>query len=358
MYPALTVLQELEDEIEAILWVGGEEGMEAELVKRQGVPFTGIPAAGVHGVGLRALPGNLVKLARGTLASRRILRAFRPDVLFFTGGYVAVPMAVMAIPLNSLLYVPDIEPGLALRTLARYSDCIAVTTSESRQYFSKTKRIEVTGYPTRPDFDQWTREKGRAALNLQADRPVLLVFGGSKGSRSINQAVAGILPTLLEKYQVIHVSGSLDWAEVQQKKANLPENLGENYHVYAYLHEEMGAAFAAADLAVCRAGASTLGELPYFGLPAILVPYPYAWRYQKVNADYLVRQGAARLLENADLGEKLLPLIDELLGDPGRLGEMRAAMHALSRPGAARHIASLLVELAANAPQKGRLTTW
>lgn len=332
--------------------------MEAELVKRQNIPFSGIPAAGVHGVGPRALPGNLVKLSRGTLASRRILREFRPDVLFFTGGYVAVPMAVMAVPLNSLLYVPDIEPGLALKTLARYSDCIAVTAPDSRHFFSPRKRVVVTGYPTRPGLSDWTREHAYEVLGLVDSFPVVLVYGGSKGARSINRAVLGLLVQLLELSQVVHITGSGEWPEVEAACQQLPSNLAERYHPYPYLHDEIGAAFATADLAVCRAGASTLGELPLFGLPAILVPYPFAWRYQRVNADYMVRNGAARVIENDQLPRLLFSQVADLLAHPTQLGQMAAAMRALSRPGAANEIAGLLLELADRAPQKGRLTTW
>ena len=114
VYPALSVLQALKNDAQPVLWVGGEGGMEADLVTRSGVPFTAIPAAGVHGVGLRTLPGNLLRLARGTLAARRILAEFRPDVLLFTGGYVAAPMAFAGRHIPSLVYCPDIEPGLAL----------------------------------------------------------------------------------------------------------------------------------------------------------------------------------------------------------------------------------------------------
>lgn len=357
MYPALTVLQALGREVDPVLWVGGEGGMEEELVTRQSVPFTGIPAAGVHGVGLRALPGNLLRLARGTFASRRILRNFRPDVILFTGGYVAVPLAVMAIPRNSLLYVPDIEPGLALKTLARFSDQIAVTAAESKAFFSTHKKVIETGYPIRPELTQWTGEKGREKLGLTDDLPVLLVYGGSKGARSINRALLAGLPELLTKVQIIHLSGLLDWAEVEEAAHQLPDPLRANYHPYPYLHEEMGAAFASANLVVCRAGASTLGELPYFGLPAILVPYPYAWRYQRVNADYLANHQAARILEDRELAERLVPEITACFKDPQALRAMSAAMRSLARPNAAQDIAAALRDLSADS-QNRRLTTW
>jgi len=321
--------------------------MEAELVTRLNIPFTGIPAAGVHGVGLRSLPGNLLRLMRGTLASRRILKDFRPDVLLFTGGYVAVPMALAARRYPSLLYVPDIEPGLALKVLARFADCIALTAEDSKAYFSKAKKLVVSGYPTRPEFAAWTRESGRKAIGLNDNLPVLLVFGGSKGARSINRALISALPDLLPHTQIVHISGQLDWNEVDSARQNLTPELLANYHLYAYLHEEMGAALASADLAVSRAGASSLGEYPLFGLPAILVPYPHAWRYQKVNADYLAKHGAAQIIEDGQLPSVLTATVLALLQDVQKLDSMRRAMRSMAKPEAASTIASLLRDLAA-----------
>ncbi len=328
------------------LWVGAKGGMESGLVERAGIPFQSIPASGIHGVGLKALPGNLARLAAGALASRRILRQFKPDVLFFTGGYVAVPMALAGRKVPSLLYVPDIEPGLALKTLARFAGRIAITAEESRRYFKRPERLHLTGYPTRSELARWDRSSGRRKLGLADDVPVLLVSGGSKGARSINTPVLVNLPALLELAQMVHITGELDWEAVQEGARRLPQRLAARYHAYPYLHEEMGAALAAADLAVSRAGASTLGEYPLFGLPAVLVPYPYAWRYQKVNADYLVRRGAAVMIENEALADRLLPVVSDLLADPGRLAAMRAAMGRLSHPRAAAEIGQLLVDLA------------
>jgi len=320
--------------------------MEARLVERAGVPFKAIPAAGLHGVGLKALPGNLLRLTRGLFASRRILRKFKPDVLFFTGGFVAVPMALAGSRLPALLYVPDIEPGLALKTLSRFAKRIAVTTEDSFPYFKHRERLVLTGYPTRPDLSAWTRQEACRALNLTGETPVLLILGGSKGARSINNAVLAILPALLERTQVIHITGELDWNKVEMVQKGLTESQAARYHAFTYLHEEMGAALVAADLVVSRAGASTLGEYPLFGLPAVLVPYPYAWRYQKVNADYLTRHGAAVLLEDAQLMEKLLPTVNDLLKNLNQLASMRNAMQSLSHPQAADEISSQLLALA------------
>lgn len=348
MYPALSVLQALtiETPCEAVLWVGGEGGMEAGLVQRAGVPFAAIPAAPVAGVNPLRLPANLWKTLRGVRAAGRLLSSFKPDVLFFTGGFVGVPMAIAARMrrLPTVLYLPDIEPGMALKFQARFANRIALTNENSRGYFPRTaeKRLVVTGYPVRPDLSRWTRAEARRKLNLTDDKPVLLVFGGSKGARSINRALLAGLAELLEITQVVHISGELDWPEVQAAAGNLPAHLSNYYHAYPYLHEEMGAALAAANLVVSRAGAYSLGECPLFGLPAVLVPYPYAWRYQKVNADYLVQHGGALMLRDENLAMQLLPILKELLPDTARLEKMGRAMRALAHPQAAQTIAALL----------------
>lgn len=353
MYPALSVLQALGSKVD-VLWVGSEGGMEADLIARHNVPFKSIPAAGVHGVGLLSLPGNLIKLARGYFQSKRILNEFKPDVLLFTGGYVAVPMALAATKLNSVLYVPDIEPGLALRSLARFSDVIAITAEESRKFFDPKKRIEITGYPIRTDLGRRTKMAALKELNLSNDLPVILIIGGSKGAHLINQAVLPQLPALLNKAQVIHLTGQADLSEAQQVKNFLAPQLANRYHPYPYLHNEIGAAFACADLAISRAGASTLGELPMFGLPAILVPYPFAWRYQRVNAEYLASHQAVEIIENDVLEAKLIPAVDRLISDPARLAKMSAAMKALAEPLAAKNIAALLLELGQPNERRGQ----
>ncbi len=162
---------------------------------------------------------------------------------------------------------------------------------------------------------------------MTEESPVLLVSGGSKGARSINNAVLANLPALVEMAQVIHITGELDWPVVEAKMKELTTDAICPLPAFPYLHEEMGAALAAADLALSRAGASTLGEYPLFGLPAILVPYPHAWRYQKVNADYLVQHGAAVMLEDAKLSDQLLPTVNDLLESSSEIG-CHASRHA------------------------------
>jgi UDP-N-acetylglucosamine--N-acetylmuramyl-(pentapeptide) pyrophosphoryl-undecaprenol N-acetylglucosamine transferase len=158
-------------------------------------------------------------------------------------------------------------------------------------------------------------------------------------------AVWNHLLALVAKFDVIHISGEMDGQNAKLMREQLPAELAVRYHVITYLHE-MGAALASADLVVSRAGASTLGEYPLFGLPAILVPYPYAWRYQKVNADYLTRRGAAIMVEDHRLNNELPVTLNILLENPNKLKAMRAAMFELSHPRAAEKIASALIQLA------------
>ncbi len=345
MYPALSILQAIGNRASEVLWVGGEGGMEADLVASKGIPFKAVPAAGVHGVGMTKLPGNVVKLIKGIAASKRILRDFQPDVLLFTGGFVAVPMALAGIRWNSLLYVPDVEPGLALKALAFFSDRIALTTEESKVFFRDEKKLVVTGYPTRNNFYKLNKEDARKQFNLVPGLPVLLVIGGSKGAHLLNQAVLPNLTDLLRDFQVLHLTGDADWQICQDLKTNLPANLGQNYHPYAYLHDEINAAFSAADLAISRAGASILGELPMMGLPAILVPYPFAWRYQKVNADHLVKYGAAIVITNAELEKTLVPTVRQLFSDPSKMSFLSQAMSGLATPQASAQLADLVCDL-------------
>lgn len=345
MYPALAVHSALVSKVSDVdvLWVGSQGGMEEALVKRQGIAFQSIPAAGVHGVKFATMPRNLLMLGRGILAARLLLREFNPDVLLFTGGYVAVPVALAGRSIPILLYVPDIEPGIALKSLARLSDVIAVTTNQSQKYFKK--RVFETGYPLRADLALWDRQTAHRHLSISSGLPVLLVFGGSQGAHSINMAVSHHLQALLHKFEIIHLAGETDWQTVKAEHEQLPLELAARYHALPYLHE-MGAALSAADLVVSRAGASCLGEFPLFGLPAILVPYPHAWRYQKVNADYLTRRGAAVTLEDHRLNEDLLVTLNVLMENPNKLKAMRAAMFELSHPRAADKIASILMMLA------------
>ncbi len=339
------------------LFVGGETGMEHELVTREGVKFIGIQAGGLHGLGVAQKVRNTLRLFSGFVSAMRIIGQYRPDAVLLTGGFVGVPVSLAAwlhrVP--SVVFLPDVEPGLALKVMARFASKIATTTEASAAYVAAAKHV-VTGYPVREVFRSITRQSGRAKFGI-ADHPdqnVLLFFGGSKGARSINRAASAGMAQLLDHAIVIHVTGSGDWDEVRQAREKLSAEQQARYLAFPYLHEEMASAMAAADLVICRSGASSLGELPVLGLPAVLVPYPHAWRYQKVNAEYLVGRKAAVMLEDAQLSQPdrgLVATVAALLSDTVKLRDMRHAMQKLGHQDGAAKIADVLCSVANKAPR-------
>lgn len=353
VFPALAVLQTLENKAEDILWVGSRSGMEEILLAQYQLPFKAISAASIHGIDILHLPKNSLQLFKGWQESKAIIRDFKPHVIFFTGGYLGIPMATAAHNIPSVVFIPDIEPGLALKIIMRSASSVAVSTDLSLPYIPKKKKVKVTGYPLRKEIKKWNRKKSRAHFNIPMRSKVLLVFGGSKGARSINQAIMSILEKLVDEMHVIHITGVDNWKDVQTIIESNSELESPHYHVFPFLHDNMGAALAAADLAVCRAGASTIGELPYFGLPAIMVPYPYAWLYQHQNAEYLVNKGGAEIIEDKNLPVELYKKIIDIISDGQKLEEMRKNMQKLAVVDAEQSIASLLLEAGQNT-QGGR----
>lgn len=323
--------------------------MEADLVPKAGLSFKAIPAAGLHGVGLSRLPGNAMRLLQGYFAARPMVREFSPDVVLLTGGYVGVPVALAASGIPKVSYVPDLEPALALRWINRMVDAIAVTAEQTRPHLPRGRKVVVSGYPTRPELHGLAKAEARRRLGLAAEEPVTLVFGGSRGARSINEALWTILPDLLGWTQVLHITGDLDWPRTANMTKLHAAELLKNYHPYAFIDRKMGLALASADLAISRAGAAVMGEFPLFGLPAVLVPYPHAWRYQRTNAEYLSAHGAAVLLRDEQLGDRLLPTIQQLLNDRTNLEEMALAAKELASPNAANVLADLVLETAGRA---------
>lgn len=353
IYPALAAVTELKAlgiGDEALLWIGTKGEMEETLVSRAGLRLETISGGPIVGVPLATRAKNAMKLARGYAAASTHLRQFRPDVMFMTGGYVAAPVALAArrrgVPI--VIYLPDVEPGSSIRFVVPMAQRIACTTDGSRAFVPVDKMV-VTGYPVRAEIRaarSQSRKDALAAFDLIPGRPTLFVFGGSRGARNINRALMTALPDLLTETQIIHVSGTLTWPEVEANAATLPAGLRNYYRPYPYLHSEMGAAFRAADLVLARAGASMLGECPAFGLPAILVPLTFAWRYQKINADYLANHGAAVQLTDETLAEELLPTVRNLLFDRERLAKMAAAAAALDKPDAAADLARVILSVA------------
>lgn len=349
MYPALAAAEailSLYPDAE-LSFVGTVGGFERSLIQRSTVPFMThdeVRAGPIHGVNPARLVASSVKLLVGVIQAFRLLRRRRPQVVLSTGGWVGLPVALAAwiIRIPMVVFLPDIEPGLTIKVLRRFAVKVAISVPESARFFRAGQTI-VTGYPLRSALRKSTRKKGMDRFNLDPERKTLLVFGGSRGSRAINLGLEEILPTLLDDgVQVIHLTGTLDWERSQEQTRELNER--QHYHAMPYC-EEIGLAFAVADLVVCRAGASILGEFPYFGLPAILVPLAYSWHYQQVNADYLAERGAAVHLGEDAFGRELLPIIRRILTDPEKLQQMRSEVSRLKQPEAERKLAQVLVEL-------------
>ncbi len=350
VYPALTISEALERELPPaetleLLYLGSSGGAEAELVQRAGTPFWPISSAPIRGRRPWEMAGNTVKLGRGTLQARTALRSFAPQVVLSTGGYASFPVALAArsrkIPLA--VYLPDLYPGWAVRSIARLAQRVAVSADESLERLPDGKGV-LTGYPVREGFWRANRVDGRQRLGLDSEEKVLFVAGASQGAHTINLVIAGQLRGLLELCEVIHLCGNADEPWLMGLRDDLPEALRNRYHLFGYMHDDIPWAMAAADLALCRSGASVLGELPAVGLPSILVPYPYAGGHQRVNARYLANHGAAVVLEEREL-TSMLPLVGQLLHDEARLRSMSESARGLARPDAAARIARLLLEL-------------
>jgi UDP-N-acetylglucosamine--N-acetylmuramyl-(pentapeptide) pyrophosphoryl-undecaprenol N-acetylglucosamine transferase len=335
-----------------VLWIGSRGGVEEQLAKRAGLEFVGLRAGGLRGKQLWTMISNATRIFGSVEPARAVLARFRPDVVFATGGYACVSVTLAArfrrVPV--VIYLPDIVPGLAIRFLSRFATRISVTSEESYHYFRRDK-VTVTGYPVRPETFTTDRNQARQALGLAAGEPTVLVFGGSRGARSINRAVVAGLGRLLPVCQLVHVSGRLDADWVAGVAKGLPEAMRARYRHFAFLHE-MPLALVAADLAVSRAGAATLGEFPAAGLPAVLVPYPYSGQHQLPNAEYMERNGAAVIVRDGELEGRLVPTILGLLENKEAMASMRESAKAMARDDAAEAIAEQLWQAARHDVQR------
>ena len=353
IYPALAAVAELEAQgldREQVLWIGTSGEMEEKLIPATGIHLEMIRGGAIVGVSPRESIPNAARLTWSIGTGVRLIREFKPDVMFMTGGYMAPPIAIAAwlqgVPIG--IYLPDIEPGASIKFTLPMAQKIAATTDGSEAYVPAEKLV-VTGYPVRNEIRaalRLTKEQALAQFDLAPGRQTLFVFGGSRGAQNINRALMAILPELLKNYQVIHISGTFTWPEVEGNLKSLTAEQRNWYRPFAYLHKRMGAAFRSADLVVARAGASMLGEAPAFGLPSVLVPLTFAWRYQKVNADYLTERGAAEQLTDETIHEKLLQVVSRILEDDERLAEMGKAAKALDKPQATAQLADFIVSLA------------
>lgn len=350
VYPALAIAQALRALLPSaepldVLYIGAG-GQESDIVARAGFPLKQIDAAPIRGRMPWEVAANTGKLSAGVRQARKILGDFGPQVVLSTGGYASFPVALAArsrrIPLA--VYLPDLKPGWSIRAIARMAQRVAVTAVESLHSLPSRKTI-VTGYPVRAEFFEVDSASGREQLGIGPKEKVLFVSGASSGAHSINQSVAAELRALLELCVVIHLSGAADEPWLTEIRDALPDDARQRYHLHGYLHDDFPWAMAAADLALCRAGASVMGELPAVSLPAVLVPYAHAGGHQRFNARYMERNGAAVILDDSNV-QNFLPVVGELLHSPDRLRAMRDASHRLARPTAATRLARILLDMA------------
>jgi UDP-N-acetylglucosamine--N-acetylmuramyl-(pentapeptide) pyrophosphoryl-undecaprenol N-acetylglucosamine transferase len=344
VYPALALLDSWPDPRPQVTWIGTPDGMERDIVMDAGIPFVGVRAGAVRGQRPDRLLRSLTLVLMGAVQAWWALRRCAPDVVLTTGGYVSVPVALAArvagIPL--VVFLPDVVPGVAVRAQQRFATRIACAFDTAVGHLPADRTV-VTGYPLRPGFQDGDRETARKAFDAD-DEPLLLLYGGSRGARTLNTAVAERLDDLLARARFVHVCGTLDHPEYERLRAALPVAQQQRYDVYAFMGDRLIDAFLAADLCVARAGASTLAELPAAGLPAVVVPG--AFSDQTANAAWLAERGAAVVVSNDQVPSKLVDEVCALLDDPDRRRAMAEASRALAQPDAAGRLRGLLYAVA------------
>jgi UDP-N-acetylglucosamine--N-acetylmuramyl-(pentapeptide) pyrophosphoryl-undecaprenol N-acetylglucosamine transferase len=290
-----------------------------------------------------------VRLAAAVPQAWWLLGRTRPAALFTTGGYLALPLVLAArsrgIP--TLVWEGNVMPGRATRAIGRYASRVAVSFPPTLEAFPGN--AFVSGTPIR-SFGGIDRAATRHAFGLDPDDRLLLVFGGSQAVTRLNQAVTEALPRLLADWHVLHLAGEDGMAAAGAARGALPEALRSRYTAEPFLTDRMADALVAADLVVGRAGSSTCAEITAVGLPSILVPYPYAGAHQRYNARFLADEGAALMLDDAELTADRLASEADALRDPQRRSAMAAAARRLGRPDAARALADELVAMAERRP--------
>lgn len=341
IYPAIAVANEIKrrDATSAVQFVGTARGLETRLVPEAGFELSLIESTGLVNMGLLARARGLAILPRSLLAARRLIRGFRPDVVVGAGGYVTGPVlltaAFMRVP--TLVMESNAVPGFTNRRLAPFVKAAAVSFEVTLPYF-RGKAI-VTGNPVRPDFFEIParqRDPGRLSL---------LLFGGSQGSRALNEAMIAALP-LLENYRsvlrITHQTGPRDFERVRAAYAEAGWLASADVREYI---DDMVTAFANTDLIIARAGATTSAELAAAGRAAIMVPLPGQLEQQR-NAEVLATAGGARMILQPELtGGRLAQEIEALVAAPERLTGMERAVRTLARPGAAAATVDLIEKL-------------
>lgn len=350
IYPALAVASELKRRIPTVelLYVGTTRGLESKIVPPAGIPFKTVDIAGIDRSSMLKAGKNLLKFPFSFFQARDIIKEFQPDIIVGTGGYVSFPVVLAGtfMDVRTIIHEQNAIPGLANRNLARRVDCVLLTFEEARKYLD-ARNIKLTGLPVRPQILALDRKQHQAENQGVF---TLLAFGGSLGSSSINQAMLTIVERYRrEKINIIWITGQAGYEDMKNalpKKVEIKSLIcGLTVVPYMYNMEE---ALAKTDLAVCRAGASTVCELEILGVPAIFVPYPYAAEnHQEKNARALVEKKAAEMVIDEFLdGDTLYQKIQNIRNDAQKLQQMGENMRKEARPDALKDIVDQILALA------------
>jgi UDP-N-acetylglucosamine--N-acetylmuramyl-(pentapeptide) pyrophosphoryl-undecaprenol N-acetylglucosamine transferase len=352
VYPALAVARSLRERTPDVefRWLGGHRGLESSIVPPEGFQLDILPLRSLRTVDLSAHTAlDPARLSASYPAALYSMTRWRPDAVFTTGGYIAIPVVMAAATLRvpSVMWEGNLVPGRSVRSTARLASVLAVSFAETAKELRG--RCFVTGTPIR-SFAGHDRASARAALKLEPETPVVFVFGGSQAVRRLNKAVNEALPALVERVTVIHMTGEPAYADALKLRESLPSDKRGRYRPFPFLRGEMADALVASDLLVGRAGSSTLAEASALGLPMIVVPYPHASAHQVANARALADAGAARIIPDEEFDSAALLSAVEVLHDEPALAAMRAAASSFGRPGAAAAVAELVLALAERAP--------
>ena len=338
--PALAIANELRQRHSAeVLFVGTSRGIENRLVPAAGYPLKLIEVGALNRVSLMTRIKTMVSLPLAVVEARKLLRAFKPDVVIGVGGYASGPVMLAATRgrYPTLVFEPNVVPGFANRVVAKRVDVACVHFQETCRFF---RACEVTGVPVRSEF-----------FKLQpktAGAPTLVLFGGSQGARALNRALTAAAKELVQRLPDLHIVHQTGQADFDQCRSEY-DHAGVAAQVSPFI-DKMADAFSQADLLICRSGASTVAEVAAAGKPAIFVPLPTAADdHQKRNAEAFAKRDAGVLLEQEELtATRLVEVVVALLGDRERLLKMGAAARERAHPDAARRIAELATGLAKN----------
>lgn len=354
IYPAIAVAQHLlEKEIaKEVHYIGCPKNMESEIASKENIPFYSINISGMP----RKCPLSIInwikELQKSVKEASAHLKKIKPDVIFGTGGYVSGPVLISAIILRIpfIIHDSDAHPGIVSRFISPWAKGVNLAFEDAKKFIT-SKNIQINGNPIRTSLQKITKINALNKLDLESNKPTLLVMGGSQGARAINTAILKSIKNLVEvhNFQVIHQTGSKNFTEYKKEllKAWPDYEQNPNYKIYPYF-EDISIAYKVANLVVSRAGSLSISELNLMGLPSILVPYPYAAaNHQKYNALAMQKAGAAIFLENKDCNtENLIELVAKLLNTPDELSKMKENSLKLAKPEAVDNIAKMILNCA------------